>query len=306
MLRRILLASVGAIALAGSAFAADLPSRAPPPVYVPPAPVFTWTGVYVGGQIGYAWGQSDPTISDGGYANGFTPIPIPIPTTPGITAFASSAPAPFDPFTSYSYSDFNRFNNNANGVIGGAHVGYNYQINQFVLGLEGDVDGSSLSKTVNFAPFSNYYQDYIPTTVHSNLGVQGSIRGRFGYAFDRVLVYATGGVAFGGFNTSISTDYANALFYPAFFGSDSFSNTRVGWTVGGGLEYAITNNWSVRAEYRYTDFGPSNNVLANSFPGFNGDFLGATVHTNLIENRVQVGFSYKFDTAAPAPVVAKY
>jgi outer membrane immunogenic protein len=195
---------------------------------------------------------------------------------------------------------------NANGVIGGAHVGYTHQINQFVLGLEGDVDGSSLSKTVNFAPFSNYYQDYIPTTVHSNLGVQGSIRGRFGYAFDRLLVYATGGVAFGGFNTSISTAYTNALFYPAFSGTDSFSNTRVGWTVGGGLEYAVTNNWSIRAEYRYTDFGPSNNVLVNSFPGFNGDFLGARVHTNLIENRVQVGFSYKFDTATPAPVVAKY
>jgi len=191
-------------------------------------------------------------------------------------------------------------------VIGGAHVGYNYQINQFVLGLEGDVDGSSLSKTANFAPFSSYYQDFILTTVHSNLGVQGSIRGRLGYAFDRVLVYATGGVAFGGFNTSVSTAYANALFYPAFSGRDSFSNTRVGWTVGGGLEYAITNNWSIRAEYRYTDFGPSNNVLVNSFPGFNGDFLGARVHTNLIENRVQVGFSYKFDTAAPAPVVAKY
>jgi outer membrane immunogenic protein len=213
---------------------------------------------------------------------------------------------PTKPFTPYSYSDFYRFNNNANGVIGGAHVGYNYQINQFVLGLEGDVDGSSLSKTVNFAPFSNYYQDYIPTTVHSNLGVQGSIRGRLGYAFDRVLVYATGGVAFGGFSTSISTVYTNALFYPAFFRRDSFSNTRVGWTVGGGLEYAVTNNWSSRAEYRYTDCGPSNNVLVNSFPGFNGDFLGASVHTNLIENRVQVGLSYKFDTAAPAPVVAKY
>ncbi|MGA2636523.1 outer membrane protein [Methylocella sp.] len=191
-------------------------------------------------------------------------------------------------------------------MIGGAHVGYTHQINQFVLGLEGDVDGSSLSKTVNFAPFSNYYQDYIPTTVRSNLGVQGSIRGRFGYAFDRLLVYATGGVAFGGFNTSISTAYTNALFYPAFSGTDSFSNTRVGWTVGGGLEYAVTNNWSIWAEYRYTDFGPSNNVLVNSFPGFNGDVLGARVHTNLIENRVQVGFSYKFDIAAPAPVVAKY
>ncbi len=56
MLRRVLLASVGAVALAGTAFAADLPTRAPPPVYVPPVPIFTWTGIYVGGEIGYAWG----------------------------------------------------------------------------------------------------------------------------------------------------------------------------------------------------------------------------------------------------------
>ena len=83
-------------------------------------------------------------------------------------------------------------------MIGGAHVGYNFQINQWVLGLEGDVDGSSLSKTVAIAPFSNYYRNFVPTSVHSSLGVQGSIRGRLGYAFDRILVYATGGIAFGG------------------------------------------------------------------------------------------------------------
>ena len=80
----------------------------------------------------------------------------------------------------------------------------------------------------------------------------------------------------------------------------------MGWTVGGGLEYAVTNNWSVRAEYRYTDFGTTNSVLVNSFPGFNGDSLGAAIYTHFIENCVQVGFSYKFDTAAPAPIVAKY
>ena len=166
---------------------------APPPVYVPPAPVFTWTGVYVGGQIGYGWGKDDATISDGGFANGFTPPPPAPPATAGDVGPARPAAVadPAIPFIPYSYSDFNRINNNASGVIGGAHVGYNYQINQFVLGLEGDVDGSSLSKTANFAPFSNYYQDYIPISIHSNLGVQGSIRGRLGYAFDRVLVYAT-------------------------------------------------------------------------------------------------------------------
>ncbi|VTZ49728.1 Autotransporter outer membrane beta-barrel domain-containing protein [Methylocella tundrae] len=249
MLRRILLASVGAIALAGSAFAADLPSRAPPPVYVPPVPIFTWTGVYIGGQIGYAWGKTNSNIGD-------------------------------------AFGDYAAFSTNNSGVIGGAHVGYNLQLSQFVVGLEGDVDGSSMSKSISGVVGG------VPTTVSSNMSVQGSIRGRVGYAWDRVLIYGTGGVAFAGLNGSISTP----------FGYDSASSTRVGWTVGGGLEYAVTNNWSIRAEYRYADFGHSTVYANNSFVG-----LGAYANRRITENRVQVGFSYKFDTfGPPAPVVAKY
>ncbi len=258
MYRRILLASVGAIALAGAAFAADLPSRAPPPVYVPPAPIFTWTGIYIGGQIGYAWGTSNTNLGD-------------------------------------NFGDYTSFSTNNSGVIGGAHVGYNLQLSQFVVGLEGDVDGSSLKKTVYGDPFIDSFIS-VPTTISGNLGVQGSIRGRVGYAWDRVLLYATGGVAFAGFNGSISTPY----------GYDSASTTRVGWTVGGGLEYAVTNNWSIRAEYRYAQFGHSTVYATNSYvlPGLTA--VGAFGNRTINENRVQVGFSYKFDTAAPAPVVAKY
>nr|CAJ01663.1 putative outer-membrane immunogenic protein precursor [Methylocapsa acidiphila] len=282
-MRTFLLASAGAVALAGSAFAADLPSRAPPPAYVPPAPIFTWTGVYIGGQIGYAWTNPNVTYGDAGYTVGGFPL---------------------------GYADSYNVGGNANGVIGGAHVGYNLQLGQWVLGLEGDVDGSSISKTVSVSPYSSYYADYIPTTFHSNLGIQGSIRGRVGIAWDRALLYATGGVAFGGFTSYVSTSYANPqgiLSNFPFSGNDSFSQTRVGWTVGGGLEYAITNNWSVRGEYRYTDFGHTSNYLVNAFPVYPGDVsVGAWVHRHLTENRVQVGFSYKFDTFQPAPVVAKY
>ncbi len=264
MYRKLLLASVGAVALAGSAFAADLPSRAPPPVYVPPAPIFTWTGIYIGGQIGYAWGKSNTNLGD-------------------------------------NFGDYTSFSTNNSGVIGGAHVGYNLQLSQFVIGLEGDVDGSSLKKTISGDPFIGGFANplgfYVPTTITGNLGVQGSIRGRIGYAWDRVLIYATGGVAFAGFNGSISTPY----------GYDSNSTTRVGWTVGGGLEYAVTNNWSIRAEYRYAQFGHSTVYASNSYgvlPVLGA--VGAYGNRTINENRVQVGFSYKFDTAAPAPVVAKY
>jgi len=248
MYRQLLMASAGVIALAGSAFAADLPSRAPPPVYVPPAPIFTWTGIYIGGQVGYAWGTNNANL--GGFG----------------------------------------FSSNNSGVIGGAHVGYNLQLSQFVVGLEGDVDGSSLSKTVSATPILGGV--LLPATINSKLDVQGSIRGRIGYAWDRVLIYGTGGVAFGGFNGSITGPLG---------GFDSTSTTRVGWTAGGGLEYAITNNWSVRAEYRYTQFGSSTFFSTAAFAP-----LAVSISRKFNENRVQVGFSYKFDTAAPAPVVAKY
>ena len=257
MLRRLLMASVGAVALAGTALAAE-PPPAPPPVYVPPVPIFTWTGIYIGAQIGYAWGTSNTNIGD-------------------------------------NFGDFTSFSTNNSGVIGGAHVGYNVQLSQFVVGLEGDVDGSSLSRTVSGTPFIDG-RVLVPVTISSNLNVQGSIRGRVGYAWDRVLLYATGGVAFAGINGSIST----------LFGYDSISTTRVGWTVGGGLEYAVTNNWSIRAEYRYAQFGHSTVFATNSFviPGLTA--VGAFGNRTLNENRVQVGVSYKFETAAPAPVVAKY
>ena len=102
------------------------------------------------------------------------------------------------------------------------------------------------------------------------------------------MFYATGGAAFAEFRTN----YATTL------GFDNLSHTRVGYTVGGGVEYAITNNFSLRGEYRYSDFG--------TFTDFaNASGFGA-VRRRETEQRAQVGFSYKFDTAVPAPVVARY
>jgi outer membrane immunogenic protein len=263
MLRRSLLASVGALALTGSAtFAADLPSRAPPPVFLPPPPIFTWTGVYLGGQIGYAWANDPADVFF------FTPPPPPPPPPP-------------DPF------------GHPQGVIGGAHVGYDLQINQWVVGLEGSVDGTSLSSSA-FDPGSGL-------TVGTRSDVQGSIRARAGIAFDRVLLYATGGAAFAG----ITNNYTDTTgFVTGVAGtSEGISKTRAGWTVGGGLEYAVTNNWLIGVEYRYSDFG-----RYTDFP-FTGLLpAGGTlsVQQHLTENQVQARFSYKFDSFAPGPVVAKY
>ena len=290
MIRKLLLASVGALALTGSAaLAADLPSRAPPPVYLPPAPIFTWTGIYVGGQIGYAWGSGN------NYFNGFDPF-----------------------FNGGTYLNSSLGGSSPNGVIGGAHVGYQIQLPQWsmfsssgvVLGLEGSVDGTSLTNTGAL-----FFPDGTTLSAHSNADIQGSIRGRLGIAWDRALIYATGGVAFGGFNTDYSfignlngNKHINGG--NDFFGTNSFSNTRVGWTVGGGIDYAITNNWSVFAEYRYTNFGHigSPGLFAGGFavaPVLAGAFVNSNRTIN--QNQVQIGFSYRFDMLPPpVPVVAKY
>ncbi|MGA3301726.1 MAG: outer membrane protein [Methylovirgula sp.] len=235
------------VAFGGAALAADLPYQKGEPVYVPPPPVFTWTGVYVGADLGYQWG----TATTGIYS------------APG--AFLGNLP-----------------NYGAHGVIGGAHAGYNYQIDQFVLGVEGDINGASYSGSQNVA--------FGVANVSTGENIEGSVRGRLGYAFDRALFYATGGAEIGSLQNSYSL-----------VGTDSLHHTRVGWTVGGGIEYAIDTAWSVRAEYRYTDYGRYNDLLTNS----TGGLLQARVHET--ENTVRVGFSYKFDLMSPLePLVDKY
>jgi outer membrane immunogenic protein len=271
MCKQFLLASVGAIALAGSAFAADL---APPP---PPPPPFTWSGVYLGGQIGYAWGKDN--VSWSGTANDLD--------------LAGG-----------------KFGEGPQGVIGGAHLGWNIQPNHwFVFGIEASVDGAGLNKSV-VVPMADFAQDTFGSlTASAKAGVQGSVRGRLGIAFDRLLLYGTGGVAVTSYNTSY---YDTTGFFTGFPGTnDTISVTRAGFTAGGGIEYAITDNWSVRAEYRYSNFGhvtdyPFSNP--NAFVSFNqnapfpapaGGFFVAQHYLN--ESQVQVGFSYRFDMMVPPP-----
>ena len=264
-------ASALALALISTtALAADLPSRRAPPVYAPPPPipVFTWTGLYVGGQVGYEFGRSSGVA----YSN---------ITGAGIEGYGASK----------------------DGVIGGAHVGYLFSTQSLpllgslaganggfgigtggVFGIEGDVDGSS-ARAAYLLPLTG-------VVGNTREDIQGSIRGRLGIAFDRALFYATGGVAFG----DIHSTYAN----PATGAVDALSRTKVGYTVGGGVEYAFTNNLSVRVEYRYTDYGRLNDNLLNTTGG------AVNVSHRETNNRVQAGFSYKFDTFANTPVVARY
>lgn len=246
MIRKFLVSAATLVTMTGGAFAADLPNVKGPPVFAPPPPVFSWTGVYIGGQVGYQWGTSDPTFV--GPGNVF------IGTPPG-------------------YNDA--------GVVGGGHAGFNYQVSQFVFGIEGDIEGTSYSGS-GLAVAGAFYDN-------SRADIEGSVRGRIGWAWDRVLFYGTGGVAFASISNS-----AGVVGFPATFSS---TTGQVGWTAGGGVEYAIDPNWSVRVEYRYTDFGSYDFPLVAGF----------ALREHETDNRVEAGFSYKFDFGAPPmPVVAKY
>jgi outer membrane immunogenic protein len=267
MIRSVLLAAISSALLGSVAMAADLPSEKGPPVYAPPPPpVFSWTGVYIGAQVGYEWGQLSSAI--------FTP-----------------AGTFFNPTLDYQ------------GIVGGGHVGYDYELGSMggflpglggtgggiVVGIEGDVNGSGITGDGI---------DGVGFIGRERTQVDASIRGRLGLAFDRVLVYGTGGVAFASIQHNVTDPFGF---------EESHTTGRVGWTAGGGVEYAIDNNWSARVEYRYTSYGSYGvDYTTLAVPGVG--VVPFTLHSRDTDNRVQAGFSYKFDEAPPPapPVVAKY
>ena len=253
--------------------ATPAPWLLPVPTASPSLPSFTWTGFYVGGQIGYSWGDNDGSVS---WA------------------------------TAQGQAGQSNLTSGAQGVIGGAHVGYNQQFDQWVLGLEGSVDGATLTKNVLVDAPSIVGQSLtgglpvggnVTGTVQS--GIQGSVRARAGYAFGRLLPYATAGVAFGSFKTDAQVFGTDLDGVTNFAASGANSATRVGWTLGAGVEYAVNNHWSLRAEYRYTDFG---HLAISTDPSAVGAVFAVDRH--LEQNQVQVGFSYKLGPLEPEPMDA--
>ena len=140
------------------------------------------------------------------------------------------------------------------GWFGGGQLGVNYQFqNNVVAGLEADVDGGDISDS--------------SLGVSSKLNAFGTVRARLGYAFGRVLPYVTGGFAWGN----------NTLDY----GALSQSQTHTGWTAGAGLEYALTDHWTAKTEYLYTDLSSKYYDIAGADSGVNNQ-------------TVRVGVNYKF------------
>jgi outer membrane immunogenic protein len=265
----VFVSGVIAVALTQIASAADLPRKAP--AAAPPLPMYSWTGFYVGGNIGYGWGNGDTDF-------------IPLPTAAG---FINLAPT--------------TLSTDPKGVIGGIQLGYNWQMATWVFGVEADFQGSGIKGDVALSPFLQNTGATFNGTLSASEDIKwfGTLRGRVGYLVTpAVLLYATGGLAYG------HVDYAaNANFtpqgtqqYPA-----AFSKTKAGWTAGAGVEWAFANNWSVKFEYLYFDLGDES-TIANGIPGLAGGSCGGgpTVFCQVgynwetTGNIVRGGVNYKF------------
>ncbi|MFC3694763.1 outer membrane protein [Chenggangzhangella methanolivorans] len=217
MIRHIALgvASAAALALAvPAAQAADLPAYEPAPAVVAPVPSFSWSGPYIGAQVGHGWQRA--------------------------------------------------VNQKSNGWMLGGFLGYNYQFDAspVVVGVEtdfnwSDQDGRKAARG---------------GTTRTNSDWNGATRARVGYAWDRVLVYGAAGLA-----------YADREVKRSPGGKDS--KTATGWTVGGGVDVAVTDNVFVRGEYRYTDYGKDTFRLPNS-----------SLKSSATEHRVMGGLAVKFDS----------
>ena len=190
-----------------------------------------WTGLYVGAQVGYAFGDADHSFSNG---------------------------APSD-------------NSDPEGVFGGAHLGVMLQSNQLVFGLEGDIEVTDIDGS-----FQN--TTGATSSGSTEIDLQGSIRARVGYAFDRFLPYVTGGLAIA------DIDYGGG---PAGGPCCGYSETSLGWTIGAGVQYAFSNSVSARIEYRFTDYGEESGGLSPTFPG-------VTMPVDVETHAIMAGVSFHF------------
>ena len=257
-----LITSLAAIATSTAVLAADLPSKRVAPV-APVAPVFTWTGFYAGVNAGVNW--SSRNINSTWY------------DVTGVTSaatLASYAPLPYA--------------NQRTGFIGGIQVGYNYQINQFVIGAEADFMGLAASKTSSSAPLDIGSGAVTVSTSKVQQQWLGTVRARAGFTVDRFLVYATGGLAYGSTKISTTSNDSTAGVVTASWTGQKTS-TDAGYVVGAGLEYAFTNNWLLRAEYLYYNLGK-----ASANATLSGSDLFTKVSTTIDGNIVRAAISYKF------------
>ena len=269
MMKKILLGTAALVVLAGPAFAADMAPRMYTKAAPVVAPIYNWSGMYAGLHAGYTFGDRNGVDTTGILAG-------------NVANVAAGARAPF-------------VGVDRDGFIGGGQIGWNWQSNSpWVWGLEADISYTDVRSTTNFvtilppalggaaggSPLNN--------SLSSKMEYFGTVRGRLGYAWDRTMVYATGGLAYG--QVENSAVFNNAANVAQFAGSSR--DTKTGYTVGGGIEHAWTGNWTVKAEYLYYDLG-RNDVTVPVLPGV----AGAGGYISSFKNDghiVRAGLNYKF------------
>jgi outer membrane immunogenic protein len=274
--------SVAAISAVAILVFTQFAFAAPPP----PPTSYSWTGCYVGVNVGGIGGNDKYDLSIGG---GFL-VP------PNLAAIPANQAA-----YAHSYAP------NEWGFTGGGQVGCNYQMGTWVVGIEGDFNGSSLHQSVNatYGPFQLPVGPVGPLVsshteaVTNDIDWFATVRGRLGYTWGNVLLYATGGLAVAEIKSSTNVVFLNDQFFlPTANFAGSATNTRTGWTVGGGFEWMFNPHWTVKAEYLYLDFGsfaysalcPSTNA---SCQPANGPALWDTKITTRA-NVARLGVNYKF------------
>jgi len=244
-MRHLVTAVLAATVLGGGAVqAADLPIKAP--VYRAPV-MYNWSGCYIGGHAGAGWARTEWT------------------NTADTTAFGDLVPG-------------EGFTQTRSGFIGGGQIGCNYQINQWVLGIEGTFSGASIKGSLTNTVFGAGLDDVFETRVNSIL----TVTGRIGYAFNNWLPYIKGGYA--GANNKLSVSDTAGMNQ----GAGSESKWHNGWTIGGGLEYGLTPNWIVGLEYNYIGLQTKNYNIAGADPGIYAFDVKPRIHELLAR------VSYKF------------
>jgi outer membrane immunogenic protein len=274
VMRKLLLAGVmvAALGFAGSVDAADLPVE---PVYKGGpliVPVYDWTGFYLGISGGYSRGNA---------SNAYT-----------ITGFAPVAGS-----------------TEMNGGVFGGQAGFNWQATRnFVVGLEADLQGTWQNGTDNPPAVTTCPAAFCTTNV---IGVDqklrwfGTARARLGFLpWDHVMLYITGGAAFGEVESNATITNAVTITIPGFpvvtttaIASGTATSTRGGWTAGGGSEWVLSGPWTAKLEYLLVDLG----TVTNTFAG--GGAIPAFVASSHVRDHViRIGINYRFG----GPVTARY
>jgi outer membrane immunogenic protein len=273
---RKVLGLVGATLLfTGPALAADLLKAPAMPLG---GPVLSWTGWYIGATAGYGWS------SDGGVDNFATSSfcntglnwcqPGGPPPSANLALLAAIPP---------------HLSPDPKGFIGGGEIGYNYQVGQFVLGLEADFSGADIKGSdaqVGSSPVAGFASTVnVAATASEKLDFLATLRARFGFLLTpSFLVYGTAGGAFG--HVSTTTTFSEAVASNCFCGpsptvATTTSSTMPGWTAGGGLEWMFAPQWSLKGEYLYYNLGTlSTTSQITQTNGAGTNFFGAGVASN--------------------------